>query len=128
LKFGFNGLVRKEESVETLVEAINKVHNLGYYADEKSNSVLFELAGQANYLKSNNIKITNREKEFLVLCSDRGEYTYKEIAYKMGVSVRTIDGYRDSLFNKIGVRRRSGLVSYFLTAIKRNRNLNNYFL
>ncbi len=48
--------------------------------------------------------------EFLKLaCS---ELTYKEIADKMFLSPRTIDGYRDALFEKLNVKTRVGLVMY----------------
>jgi DNA-binding CsgD family transcriptional regulator len=39
-------------------------------------------------------------------CSD---LTYKEIASKMNLSERTIDGYRESLFGKLKVQSRVGL-------------------
>ncbi len=38
--------------------------------------------------------------------------TYKEIADKMNLSPRTIDGYRDSLFEKLNLKSRVGLVLY----------------
>lgn len=38
--------------------------------------------------------------------------TYKEIADKMFVSPRTIDGYRDTLFEKLQLKTRVGLVMY----------------
>jgi two-component system, NarL family, invasion response regulator UvrY len=40
------------------------------------------------------------------------EMTYKEIADKMFLSPRTIDGYRDALFEKLGVTSRVGLVLF----------------
>jgi Response regulator containing a CheY-like receiver domain and an HTH DNA-binding domain len=51
-----------------------------------------------------------REIEFLKLVCT--EMTYKEIAGKMFLSVRTIDGYRDTLFEKLDVKSRVGLVLY----------------
>jgi DNA-binding CsgD family transcriptional regulator len=51
--------------------------------------------------------------EFLKwLCT---EFSYKEIADKMGVSPRTVDGYRDNLQEKLDCKGRIGLV---LWAIK----------
>jgi two-component system, NarL family, invasion response regulator UvrY len=38
--------------------------------------------------------------------------TYKEIAEKMFVSPRTIDGYRDALFEKLQIKTRVGLAIY----------------
>ncbi|MGZ3872747.1 MAG: response regulator transcription factor, partial [Mucilaginibacter sp.] len=51
-----------------------------------------------------------RELEFLKLAAS--ELTYKEIATQMCISIRTVDGYRDSLFEKLGVKSRTGLVLY----------------
>ena len=49
-------------------------------------------------------------KSFLKLvCSDE---PYKSIADKMGLSIKTIDGYRASLFEKLDVKSRVGLVIY----------------
>ena len=51
-----------------------------------------------------------RKKEFLKwTCS---ELSYKEIAEKMYVSPRTVDDYRQSLFAKLKVHSRVGLVMY----------------
>jgi DNA-binding NarL/FixJ family response regulator len=59
--------------------------------------------------------LSDREQQFLQLaCSD---LTYKEIASRMYLSERTIDGYRDSLFQKLNVQSRTGMV---LEAVKRN--------
>ena len=56
------------------------------------------------------IKLNNREVEFLKLSGT--ELTYKEIADQMCISVRTVDGYRDQLFDKLQVKSRVGLVLY----------------
>ena len=54
--------------------------------------------------------LNERELEFLQLACT--EMTYKEIASKMYLSPRTIDGYRDSLFDKLQLRTRVGLVTF----------------
>jgi DNA-binding NarL/FixJ family response regulator len=61
------------------------------------------------------VPLNVREIEFLKLVCT--EMTYKEIAEKMFLSARTIDGYRDALFEKLNVKSRVGLV---LFAIKNN--------
>jgi len=38
--------------------------------------------------------------------------TYKEVAHHMNLSVRTIDSYRDELFEKLNIRSRVGLVRF----------------
>jgi DNA-binding NarL/FixJ family response regulator len=54
--------------------------------------------------------LNNRELEFIKLACT--EMTYKEIAGKMCISVRTVDGYRDALFEKLNIKNRVGLVIY----------------
>ena len=57
-----------------------------------------------------NEELNDREVEFIKLaCS---ELTYREIADKMFLSPRTIDGYRDSIFGKINVKSRVGIVLF----------------
>jgi DNA-binding NarL/FixJ family response regulator len=51
-----------------------------------------------------------RETDFLKLACT--EMTYREIADQMCISVRTVDGYRDQLFEKLGAKNRVGLVLY----------------
>ena len=54
--------------------------------------------------------LNEKEREFLRwTCS---ELSYKEIAEKMFISPRTVDDYRQSLFNKLKVHSRVGLVMY----------------
>ncbi|MEO6329808.1 MAG: response regulator transcription factor [Ginsengibacter sp.] len=55
-------------------------------------------------------KLNDTEIAFLKLACT--ELTYKEIADKMFKSPRTIDGYRDDLFQKLNVKTRVGLVLY----------------
>ena len=55
-------------------------------------------------------EINDQEKKFLQLaCS---EMTYHQIADKMFLSPKTIDGYRSSLFEKLKVKSRVGLALF----------------
>ncbi len=52
-------------------------------------------------------KLNEREQQFIQLaCSD---LTYVQIADRMHVSPRTVDGYREALFERCQVRSRVGL-------------------
>lgn len=46
-----------------------------------------------------------------MLC-DPDEHTYEEIGAAMNVHRRTIDGYRETLFRKLGVKSKTGAVVY----------------
>ena len=64
------------------------------------------------YISEEGLRSMMNEKELAFLrwtCTDK---TYKEIADEMGVSVRTVDGYRDALFQKLNVTTRVGLAIY----------------
>jgi DNA-binding CsgD family transcriptional regulator len=54
--------------------------------------------------------LTDREITFLKwACTEK---TYKEIAIEMFLSPRTVESYRDILFEKLGVTTRVGLAMY----------------
>jgi two-component system invasion response regulator UvrY len=55
-------------------------------------------------------KLSDRELDFLKYACT--ELTYREIADKMFVSPRTVDGYRDMLFEKLQLKTRVGLAIY----------------
>ena len=59
------------------------------------------------YLRS---MITDREMVFLRHLCNEEEYTYDQIADLMKIHVRTVDGFRKSLFQKLNVRSKTGLV------------------
>jgi DNA-binding CsgD family transcriptional regulator len=63
--------------------------------------------GQGAYIIS---QLTENEITFLQLSCT--EMTYKEIAGKMKISPRTVDGYRDHLLKKLNVQSRIGLVIF----------------
>ncbi|WP_234110625.1 MULTISPECIES: response regulator transcription factor [Chryseobacterium] len=115
LKAGAKGYLLKDMSPEILFNAIDIVHEKGvFYTDIISESLLkirIEDQEITDLLK----EVRDKELEFIKLaCS---ELTYKEIADQMCVSPRTIDGYRDSVFAKLHVKSRVGIVLY---AIKHN--------
>lgn len=59
-------------------------------------------------------KLTEREREFLKLVCNDQEFTYHQIADQMDVTFRTVDGYRESLFDKFGIKSKTGLVLFVL--------------
>ncbi len=112
LRAGARGYLLKDSEPKELVKAINTVYDSGYYHTDFVSSRLMKVVtgGEANGEIHAMDALTDREMEFLKFtCS---ELTYKEIADKMFLSPRTIDGYRDSLFNKLNIKSRVGLVLY----------------
>lgn len=70
----------------------------------------FNLSSSFDYNRRGQIVLSDREVQFLKLVTT--EMTYKEISQQMSLSPRTIDGYLHSLFDKLNVTTRVGLVIY----------------
>jgi DNA-binding NarL/FixJ family response regulator len=104
LRAGCSAYLLKDVHPAELEKALNEVYDTGYY---NSDSFSTHYRRLLKHMDLNELKITDREKAFLKLaCSD---FTYKEIASKMFLSEKTIDGYRDSLFQKLNVKSRVGM-------------------
>lgn len=58
------------------------------------------------------MQLTEREHQFLKLVCDAEEYTYEQIADKMQVHRRTVDGYREAMFDKFNIKSKTGLVLF----------------
>ena len=56
--------------------------------------------------------ITDREREFLHWVSHPAEYTYKQIAAHMGVSIHAVEGYKRTLSAKFTIYSKQGLVTF----------------
>jgi len=112
LKLGVKGYLCKDVEPKELNEALHAVANKGFYFTDFITGKLVHSLQNENLKKENPAvnQINDREKQFLQFaCS---EMTYHEIADKMFLSPKTIDGYRNSLFEKLQVRSRVGLVMY----------------
>ncbi|HLZ89830.1 MAG TPA: response regulator transcription factor [Puia sp.] len=113
LRNGARGYILKDSDPSELFAALQDIHEKGYYHSEMISSRLIRLVNDLDnpdgQLKQM-VTLNEREIEFLKLSCT--ELTYKEIADKMGVSPRTVDGYRDILFEKLPVKTRVGLVLY----------------
>ena len=112
LKAGAKGYLLKDMSPEILFNAIEIVSKDGtFYTDVVTQSLL-KVKSEENQLRDILKELKESELEFMKLaCS---ELTYKEIADKMCLSPRTIDGYRDSVFAKLNVKSRVGIVLFIL--------------
>lgn len=112
LKNGARGYLLKESGSAELKTAIEAVIHKGfYYTEMVTGKLIHSLAnGDAENSLLQTFHLTEKETEFLKLVCT--EMTYKEIADKMKVSPRTVDTYRDHLFEKLGLKTRTGLVIY----------------
>ncbi len=114
LRKGVKGYLLKDIQPEKLNSALEEVMERGYYHSRKVSETLLN-ALQPSDKPPVQWSLKENELTFLKLaCS---EMTYKEIAEIMHLSPKTIDGYRQDLFEKLKVKNRVGLV---LFALKNN--------
>jgi len=111
IKNGARGYVLKDAEPAQLKEALTNVLKIGYHFSEKvTGRMVHSLQQDNSKAEKNTPELSERETAFCTLACT--ELTYKEIADKMGVSPRTVDGYRDGLFEKLGLKSRVGLAMY----------------
>ena len=116
LKYGAMGYMTKDTDPKELNRGLNELYYKGIYFNQL---LCYNLVHSVrNGVEEPNdeyqifLNLPEREKEFLKLLAT--DLTLKEIAAKMNLSPRTIDGYRDNLFEKVKVSNRVGLVLFAL--------------
>jgi DNA-binding NarL/FixJ family response regulator len=105
IKAGCCAYLLKDIHPAELQKALLQIHERGYYNADASNINFRRLL--LKRVADDALQLTEKEKQFLKLaCSDK---TYKQIASEMNLSERTIDGYREVLFQKLNVQSRVGM-------------------
>ena len=109
LRAGAQGYLLKNVQPSELHRAIVDICEHGFYHSELVTGRMLRMLHDRKVGRN---ELNENEEQFLSLCCS--ELTYKEIADKMHKSPRTIDGYREDLFAKMGINSRTGLVLYAL--------------
>lgn len=116
LKLGARGFLIKDSHPDQFFKALVEIRDKGIYMNEILSPRMAADRLKKDYSQVIDAapdplsRLTEKEIEFLRLACT--EMTYREIAGAMGISHRTVDGYRDTLFTKLGVCTRVGLVLY----------------
>jgi len=113
---GVRGYLYKNCTAAMMKSAIEEILRCGFYHNEL---LAFALKTSEKPAKKTDCelileKLTQREKEFLKLVCHEDEYTYEQISSMMGVQPRTVDGYREALFDKYSIKSKTGLVLFVL--------------
>ncbi len=111
IKSGANGYLLKSSKQQDLQKALTDIHTKGYYYSKIAPKKLYQAVQEGEIEVE---KVNTRQREFLTHCCTGANYA--EIAQKMKWSVRTIDGYRDALFDKFKMKNRTDLVLFALRA------------
>ena len=111
MELGANSYLLKDTSPEEFHKAIISVMEEGFYFNKMvSQAMLTGLKGQSKKKPTlgYNEALTSREVEVLELICQ--EFTAKEIADKLFISHRTVEGHRKNLIEKLGVKNTAGLI------------------
>ena len=110
---GANGYLLKNAESDEILKSIYAVHENGYYFNDLVNKALLKkLVLKGNFKPSfnQNVEFTERELEVLKLICE--EKTAAEIAKEIFLSPRSVEGIRQRLIEKVGVRNTAGLVMF----------------
>ncbi len=113
-KNGAKGFLLKDSKPQEFKAALDGLANKGVYlnkamCDNIIHSFKYHGAEADEEFDKLN-KLNEREKEFLALCCT--EKSHREIAEVMGVPLRTIDNFRDMLYEKLQTTSRVGLALF----------------
>lgn len=109
LRSEVNGILLKDCQPKELDKALSEIHTKGVYYTKLVPKELFD---GVRYKEIRVPDVTKKQLKFMELIC--GNLSYSEIATKLGVGVRTVDGYRDLLFEKFNLKNRTDLVLFGL--------------
>ncbi len=117
MKAGVNAFLPKGIAPDVLLEAVRSTYSKGFFFLEEQIDVMRnQITTKAPKPKfTEEEKLTKREHEVLELICQ--QFTTQEIADKLFISERTVEGHRNNLFLKTKVKNVAGLVIY---AVQKN--------
>jgi DNA-binding NarL/FixJ family response regulator len=110
IRSGAKGFLSKNLEPDDLYQALKALIKGNYYLPQSHLNDMVEAMHTNKDLTASEFSFSNNEKDFLKWACT--ELSYKEIAEKMFVSVRTIEDYRDSLYKKLNVHSRHELAIF----------------
>ncbi len=111
IEMGVNGYLLKDTTQQELEEAIQSVYDTEFYFNSFVSKAIANGLRHKNKVKprlGTEVFISNREQEVLELIAK--ECTTPEIAEKLFISTRTVEGHRKNLISKFGVKNTAGLL------------------
>lgn len=108
IRNGAKSYLLKNTHSRDLEIALDKLVEEGFYYPDWASKIIY--SNMNGTTSDSQLKFTEREKEFLKYTIT--EMSYKEIAQHMCCSPRTVESYRDNLFEKLQLKTRVGLAVY----------------
>jgi DNA-binding NarL/FixJ family response regulator len=112
IREGADGYLTKNCEKKELIGAIHMVNEQGFYINKMTMQAMQQharqVSGPLHNVNGIPLDLTKREVEILKLICQ--EYSSGEIAEKLFLSPRTVEGHRNNLVQKIGCKNIAGLV------------------
>ncbi|MGS4347289.1 response regulator transcription factor [Myroides odoratus] len=112
VKTGFAAFLPKNMKPSALIEVIHEVYNKGFYLLPAQFEHLREQMLPKNQPLTTDLKLALTEREIEVLHLIAKQKTGKEIADLLFISLKTVEGHKNSLFLKTGAKNVVGLIVY----------------
>jgi DNA-binding NarL/FixJ family response regulator len=109
LEAGAHGFVEKTAGLSEFRKGIQTVANGGTYFGPNVAALLLNVVTNPGAASSHDM-LTDREREILQLVAE--SYSTKEIAAKLGISVKTVDNHRTNLMRKLDLHDVASLTRY----------------
>lgn len=117
IEIGAASYLGKNAHPNEVADTIRAVRDKGFFYNAEVMVVIRDSMNGKPIPKSNiynnfEVELTKREVEILQLICE--ELTAQEIAEKLYLSIRTVEGHRNNMLSKLGCRNTAGLVVYAL--------------
>lgn len=115
---GATGLVGKQEPLEVIPKAIEKIHEGQFWLNRANTGKLIHHLmdshpAEAHDREKSKIKaLTTRERMVVATVASNTEVPFKIIAGMMHISERTLRNHLSSIYGKLGIANRLGLLAY----------------
>ena len=113
LEAGAKGYLIKNAGKDQIIEAIKTVYNDEPYYCKTTSNKLTQMIAKSRfnpYKKKEKVQFNERETEIITCICE--EMTNKEIGDKLFISVRTVEGHRLKILERMNVKNTVGLVVY----------------
>lgn len=107
---GINGYISKSDPKISFPKALLEIHHSGYFINKHFAGKEIKNIDWDKVAFAGNFILKHREFEFITLCTSG--LSYKAIADKMNVSVKTVENYRDSIYEKLQISSREELLKF----------------
>jgi DNA-binding NarL/FixJ family response regulator len=109
LQLGVSGYVLTTRTADELLRSVDEVaHGRSYFSPEVANVMLQPFFGKTHGRRPD--RLTDRERQVVTLVAE-GNST-KEVAARLGISVKTADCHRTRIMDKLNVHQTANLVRY----------------